>query len=192
MEEASLDALDPATRRALYRRALVRPLLTVTALLGLYYLLPLDREHDPLTFLAIAGGLLAVVVLGILQIRAILRARYPAVQAVEALAVAVPLFLLLFAAGYSLMSTASPGAFTEPMDRTDAIYFTVTVFATVGFGDIAPVTKSARVVVTLQMVGDLLVLGVLLQAIVGAVKLGRARRRNAPDTARVPETPPTP
>lgn len=34
MEEASLDQLDPATRRALYRRALVRPLLTVTALLG--------------------------------------------------------------------------------------------------------------------------------------------------------------
>ena len=70
------------------------------------------------------------------------------------------------------MSYANPGAFTEPMDRTDAIYFTVTVFATVGFGDIAPVTTSARVVVTLQMVGDLLVLGVLLQAIVGAVKLG--------------------
>ena len=91
-------------------------------------------------------------------------------QAVEALAVAVPLFLLLFAAGYSLMSTASPGAFTEPLDRTDAIYFTVTVFATVGFGDIAPVTESARVVVTLQMVGDLLVLGVLLQAILGAVE----------------------
>ena len=52
MEEASLDQLDPATRRALYRRALVRPLLTVTALLGLYYLLPLDRWHDPLTVLA--------------------------------------------------------------------------------------------------------------------------------------------
>jgi voltage-gated potassium channel len=54
------------------------------------------------------------------------------------------------------------------------------VFATVGFGDIAPVTEAARVVVTVQMVGDLLVLGVLLQAIVGAVKLGRAKRRNAP------------
>ena len=126
MEEASLDQLDPATRRTLYRRALVRPLLTVTALLGLYYLLPWDRPHDPLTVLAIAGGLLAVVGLGILQIRAILRARYPAVQAVEALAVAVPLFLLLFAGGYCLMSYASPSAFTEPMDRTDAIYFTVT------------------------------------------------------------------
>ena len=79
MEEARRDGLDPATLRALYRRALVRPLLTVTALVGLYYLLPLDRWHDPLTVLAIGGGLLAVVGLGVLQVRAILRARYPAV-----------------------------------------------------------------------------------------------------------------
>ena len=69
MEEANLDVLDPATRRALYRRALVRPLLTVTALLGLYYLLPLDRWQEPMTVLTIAGGLLAVVGLGALQVR---------------------------------------------------------------------------------------------------------------------------
>ena len=180
MEESGLDGLDPATRRALYRRALVRPLLTMTALVALYYLLPLDRWDDRIDIIAIAGGLLAVVGIGVLQVRAILRARYPAVQAVEALAVAVPLFLLLFAAGYSLMSSAAPDTFTEPLSRTDALYFTVTVFATVGFGDIAPVTEATRVVVTVQMVGDLLVLGVLLQAIVGAVKLGRAKRRNAP------------
>lgn len=180
MEEASLATLDPAARRALYLRALVRPLLTVTALLWIYYLIPWDRPHDPLAIPAIVGGLLAVVGLAVLQIRAILRARYPAVQAIEALAVAVPMFLLLFAGAYCLLSYASPAAFTEPMDRTDAIYFTVTVFATVGFGDIAPVTTSARVVVTLQMLGDLVVLGVLLQAIVGAVKLGRARRRDGP------------
>ena len=160
--------------------ALVRPLLTVTALVALYYLLPFDRWDGPIDVIVLAGGLLSVVGIGVLQVRAILRARYPAVQAVESLAVAVPLFLLLFAAGYSLMSSASPGAFSEPLDRTDAIYFTVTVFSTVGFGDIAPVSESARVVVTLQMVGDLLVLGVLLHAIIGAAKLGRARRRNEP------------
>ena len=122
MEESGLDGLDPATRRALYRRALVRPLLTMTALVALYYLLPLDRWHEPMTVFAIAGGLLAVVGLGALQVRAILRARYPAVQAVEALAVAVPLFLLLFAAGYSLMSARararSPSRWTGPTPST--------------------------------------------------------------------------
>ena len=129
-----------------------------------------------MTVLAIVGGLLAVVVLGILQIRAILRARYPAVQAVEALAVAVPLFLLLFAAGYSLMSTASPGAFTEPMDRTDAIYFTVTVFATVGFGDITPKTGGMQLLVTAQMLLNLAVLGLVIRLLTSAAKRGVARR----------------
>jgi hypothetical protein len=37
MEGSGLGELDPATRRALYRRALVRPLLSVTALVALYY-----------------------------------------------------------------------------------------------------------------------------------------------------------
>ena len=78
------------------------------------------------------------------------------------------------------MSSAAPNAFTQPLSRTDALYRTVTVFATVGFGDIAPVTQQARVLGTVQMVGDLLVLGVLLQVFLGAVKLGRSRRQYAP------------
>ena len=170
MEEASLDQLDPATRRALYRRALVRPLLTVTALLGLYYLLPWDRPHDPLTVLAIAGGLLAVVGLGILQIRAILRA---------------------LSRGTGRRSAGRRSSPVPPAVRRGVLPHVVREPERVHRADgqdrrhllhrhIAPVTTSARVVVTLQMVGDRLVLGVLLQAIVGAVKLGRARRRNAP------------
>ena len=50
----------------------------------------------------------------------------------------VPLFLLLFASTYFLMERASAASFTQPLTRTDALYFTVTVFSTVGFGDISP------------------------------------------------------
>jgi len=50
------------------------------------------------------------------------------------------------------------------------------VFSTVGFGDIAPVTQPARVAVLVQMVANLLVLGVLLRAITGAVRVRRARQ----------------
>jgi hypothetical protein len=45
MEEARLDGLDPVTRRAPYRRALVRPLLTGTAQVGLYYPLPFRGDQ---------------------------------------------------------------------------------------------------------------------------------------------------
>jgi voltage-gated potassium channel len=112
--------------RGLYRQALLRPLLTVTALMLLYYTLPLDRKPDLRLILLLSAGVLAVVGLGVWQVHAILRSRYPGAQAVLALAVAVPLFLLLFAATDHVMSSAAPDAFTQPLSRTDALYFTVT------------------------------------------------------------------
>ena len=62
--------------------------------------------------------------------------------------------------------------------RTDALYFTVTVFSTVGFGDIVAVSQPARLVVTVQMLLDLLALGLVVRAFVGAVQF--ARQQAAP------------
>jgi hypothetical protein len=56
----------------------------------------------------------------------------------------------------------------------------MTVFATVGFGDITPVTRAARAVVTIQMVANLLVLTLLLRLVTRAVQINRGRR-NDPD-----------
>jgi hypothetical protein len=88
----------------------------------------------------------------------------------------VPLFLLLFASTYFLMERASAAAFTQPLTRTDALYFTVTIFSTVGFGDIAPKSEAARVVLIVQMIGDLAVLGAGIRVLLGAVQRGRQQR----------------
>jgi hypothetical protein len=85
----------------------------------------------------------------------------------------------LFAVVYLRMAEADTGAFSEPLSRTDALYFTLTVFSTVGFGDITPRTDPARVVTMVQMLGDLLVVGLVLNLMVGAVKTGRQRRAAA-------------
>ena len=74
------------------------------------------------------------------------------------------------------MDTISAGNFTEPLTRTDALYFAVTVFSTVGFGDITAKTEAARLVVTGQMIADLIVIGLGLKVIVGAVKRGRQQQ----------------
>jgi voltage-gated potassium channel len=59
----------------------------------------------------------------------------------------------------------------------------VTVFSTVGFGDIAPRSEPARVVLIVQMLGDLAVLGAGVRVLLGAVRRGRQRRTDTGDDA---------
>ena len=73
------------------------------------------------------------------------------------------------------MSLDDSGTFSEALTRSDALYFVVTVFSTVGFGDISPRGEAARLVVAAQMLLDLVVLGVGIQVILGAAKRGKAR-----------------
>jgi putative Mn2+ efflux pump MntP len=74
------------------------------------------------------------------------------------------------------MGTISAGTFSQPMTRTDALYFTVTVFSTVGFGDITAVTEAARVLVTGQMIAGIVIVGLGARIIVDAVKRGQQRQ----------------
>ena len=83
------------------------------------------------------------------------------------------LFLALFASSYFVMARLAATSFSAPLTRTDSLYFTVTVFSTVGFGDITAKTETARLVVTGQMIADLVILGLAIKVIVGAVKRGR-------------------
>ncbi|WP_236790920.1 potassium channel family protein [Amycolatopsis sp. GM8] len=159
-------------RRRFVLLGVVRPLTTVVVLVVAYYVLPAAARPGGALVLLI-GGLGVVAAMVVWQVRAILRAPYPTLQGVEALALLVPLFLLAFAYTYYALERATPGTFSTTLSRTDSLYFVVTVFATVGFGDITPVTTAARILVTVQMIGDLLVVGLVLRVIVLAVQRGR-------------------
>jgi voltage-gated potassium channel len=159
---------------------LARTLATSTGLLLLYFLLPLDRAFSAGTLAVLAAGFVAIGLLVTWQVRAILRAAHPALQAVEAIALSLPLFLLLFAATYVVLSASDPAAFTEPLSRVDGLYFVVTAFSTVGFGDISPVSGVARVLVTVQLVGDLVLIGLVLRLFLGAVDRRRRTSGEGP------------
>lgn len=152
--------------------AVLGPVLTVTLFVVIYYVLPLDRPMTPRVGLALALGLALFTALVVWQVRAIRSSRYPRWRAVQALAVSLPLFLLLFAVTYYLMRRSDPSSFNTTLTRTDALYFTVTVFATVGFGDIVAHSETARILVTVQMLGDLLFLGFGIHVIFQAVREG--------------------
>ena len=82
--QADRQVLTPAGRRRRIVLGLLRALATTVVLVALYYLLPLDHLHT--VPLVLVGGLVILLAVSLVQLRAIIRARYPAVRAIEALA----------------------------------------------------------------------------------------------------------
>jgi voltage-gated potassium channel len=160
--------------------SLLRAAGSTAVLVTIYYLLPLDHSVRWFAVTALVIGLAALVGLVAFQVRAISGSRYPGLRALEALGFTVPLFLLLFASTYLVLADLSARSFSQPMNHSDALYFTVTVFATVGFGDITATADTARLVVTGQMIIDLIILGLGARVILGAVSRGRQRRPAEP------------
>jgi len=59
----------------------------------------------------------------------------------------------------------------------------------VGFGDITATSQAARLVVTVQMILDLLVLGLGIRVFIGAVQLAREEHPDPAGPAAPPEQP---
>lgn len=174
--ETNSDALAPRLRRRQAVGTVLRSLVVSTTITTGYFVLPLTSPLATASLLKLALALVIVAVLLRWQIRGIVNSKYPMARAIGALMVTVPLFLTVFATTYYLMGHAEPSTFSEPMTRLDSAYFTVTVFATVGFGDITAVSQSARAVTTIQMLGNLVLVGLIARVVVGAVQQARTRQ----------------
>ncbi len=175
-----LQNLPSARRRRIILLGVLRGVVTATVLVVLYYVLPY-RSLNGDTALRLLAGLLVFVGITVWQVRSIAGSRYPGLKAAQALGLVLPLYLLVFASTYYVMERASAANFSMPLTRTDALYFTVTVFTTVGFGDIVPKSGVARIVLIVQMLGDLALLGVGARIRLGAVRRGRERRTDTGD-----------
>ena len=169
----------------------VRAVVTTAVLLAVYYLVPIQHRTHQLPALRLAVALALFVVVLSNEIRSIATNERPPLRAAVAMATVIPLFLVLFAWIYLTMSHADPRAFVGgALSRSSALYFTVTVFSTVGFGDITPKTDPARLVVTVQMLADLAVLAVVIRLIFGAVTRGVARQGQVADADGPTDPPP--
>ena len=104
--------------KRLILRAALRSVLIAAVLVVLYYLLPLDQPWDTSTAVRLLIGLLVFAGVVVWGVRTIAGSRYPGVRAAEALALALPLFLLLFASTYFVMERNSAASFTQPLTRT--------------------------------------------------------------------------
>jgi voltage-gated potassium channel len=135
--------LPPAKRRRLILGAVLRGLLTTTVLVVLYYVLPY-RSFNGDAALRILAGLVIFAGITVWQVRTITGSRYPGLRAAQALGLVLPLYLLVFASTYYVMQRASAANFSQPLTRTDALYFTVTVFSTMPAQPSDPTRMTAK------------------------------------------------
>jgi voltage-gated potassium channel len=174
----------PAVTPGMVRPAawmLLRMAVSIVLLVWVYYTIPVkgtDGDSDLpwlLLELVIFGAIVGV------QVPLISRARYPLLRGMESLALTILLFLLIFARVYLSNSTGDPAVFNHPLDRDTALYFTVTVFATVGFGDIVAASNAMKLLVTVQMLLNLVVFGLVIRVLTSAAQRGMARKQSQQD-----------
>ncbi|ATW49017.1 potassium channel family protein [Streptomyces peucetius] len=160
--------------------AAARAVLIAVGLVTAYYLLPLNERGTAGASALLVCGLVAVLLVFGWEVRVIARSPNPRLKAVEALAATLVLFLVLFASAYYLLDRSAPGSFSEPLTRTDALYFTLSTFSTLGFGDITARSQTGRVLTMVQMAGGLLLVGVAARVLASAVQAGLRRQRRGP------------
>ncbi|GAA1200767.1 potassium channel family protein [Prauserella alba] len=175
MGRRRFEELSTGERRRIVAGVLLRTLLSAGLVITVYYLLPLDRPFETGPWLRFGIALVGFGVAVTWQLRVIAVSDTPRLKATQLIAVGVPLLVVLFASAYAGLDRAQPGSFSEDLGRTDALYFTLTVFATVGFGDIVPETEGARILTMIQMAVGLVVVGVAARAVVGAVRAAQRR-----------------
>jgi voltage-gated potassium channel len=146
--------------------------VTTTGLFLLYAFVPVPGTSGAAAILEMIAGLAVAVVIVGWQVRTIVDSDHPVLRAVEVMAFALPLLIVLFAFTYLSVSRADHTSFTEQLDHIGAVYYTVSTISTVGFGDIAARSDAARILVTTQMLFDLALIAGLVRLVVLAVRTG--------------------
>jgi hypothetical protein len=142
-----------------------------------YYLLPLGRPWDDATSAGrFAGTLIAWGVL-LFFFRTASRRSHdrqpPEYHRVQQLLTALYVLVLGFALLYAVTATVAPEQFAGLANRSDALYFSVTTTATVGFGDIHAVGTPGRLMVTVQMLFNLIYIGTALRILSSGISFPR-------------------
>lgn len=138
--------------------ALVRPIIAGLILLIGYFVLPINADSDS-KIIGFVGGALLLTVFVAWEIRHFIHSRYPVATALEMLVALATFYVVSFATAYFMFSDYDAGSMSEKLTRIDALYFSLTVFTTTGFGDIAAVSEGARGLVSIQMISTLVLLG---------------------------------
>ena len=178
---AAVDAVEAdKIERRHYALAGLRAAIEAGLIIFVYFVVPIEQHKHSYGVLRITIGLAIFAAALAVEVRAIIRSKRPMLRAAVAMALVLPLFIVVFAWTYLTMSVSSRAAFGGRLSRISALYFTISVFSTVGFGDIVAKTDGARLAVSAQMLCDLAVVALVLRLLLGAARGAIDRRQPEP------------
>jgi voltage-gated potassium channel len=114
--------------------------------------------------LGIAGAMALIV----WQVRSYRRAAASGQGQLLGLLTAVYASVLFFALTYYVLATGDPNEIAGLSTKLDALYFSMSIVSTVGFGDVHATGQSARGIVSFQIGFDLLFISLALAAVKAA------------------------
>jgi hypothetical protein len=153
------------------RRKIVLTALTALIPLAAFFVIPLDdRLGKVLAVVLVVCAAAALLPLSLRQARRVLRSEQPLFDATRSIVSGLVFLITAFSVAYYVLGTAYEDQINGIDTKLDALYFTVTILATVGFGDVTATGQAARAVVTAQMIVNLAVLAVSLRVVSWALK----------------------
>jgi voltage-gated potassium channel len=161
--------------------AWIRTAGTVAAMIVLYFVVPIDKRDGLPVAVATTVTVLSAVLIAALaakRIRAVLQGDLT--EGAHSLIVVLALAVLGFAMGYYLLARSDPTEMAGLSTRLDALYFTLTTLATVGYGDIHPSGQAARAVACVNLLFNAVIVASLARTLLGVVSRTRAARAEAP------------
>jgi voltage-gated potassium channel len=159
-----------------------RGLLALAGVLAAYYAVPVgDVPSDwdiALSALGLLAGLGALVFVAVHQVRQL--AQYQAGDPGVRLDVLVLLVLIvvpLFSLGYYAIERGDASQFADLATKTDALYFSLSTLATVGFGDVHATGQLARALVSVQIVFDVVFVAAVVSLLTTQLRARAAERQ---------------
>ncbi len=180
-EDSVAEVIDEEMVPPISTRDLMVTLATAGVPLAAFFLLPFDgRGGRVLALIMVLGTAALMLPLSIHQARRVLHSEHPLLDAIRCLLSGLVMLVVSFSAAYYVLAESYDDQMSGIETKIDALYFTVTVMATVGFGDITATGQGARALVTGQMVVNFAILAVALRLVSWALREregGAAARR---------------
>ena len=152
-----------------------------------YFVVPVSRELQRGTVLRILVAILLLALLAAGVVRQLRRHLDAKDQRVDGLIVSITVVMAVFAFAYFTLQQRDPSQFAGLETRLDALYFTASTAATVGFGDVHAVGQVARALVLVQIVFNAVFIGTAVALLSSRIRAVANARAEARTTARKPE-----